>query len=545
MEKNHQKKPAVKIKSKYVYAETGIAYIVLSVLSRSGEVRDYEIERVLFTDCKALHRFLVSKNARIPTTYADAKLLIAELVNSENVKAHRVVLNCGWHGKTYTTPHAAYGDRPAIKVSELPEEIDKIPFGMTHGSLDGWQKVIAPLVSYSSVFRLLLGAQCTSILAGGISIEPVVFHLAGPSGLGKTAIIRGSMSFVGRANEEDPKTFAATEAGLEDYYSFYNNSLTVIDEMGTLSSDSRELVKLMHDLSYRFCSRQGRQLSTAHKKMTGRSRRIWNQIAVSSGEKSLKDLAAECGRKVPDGVLRRLIDVPVSSKKGMLDMLPHHQPHTSQEALTYVTKACDGFQEHYGVALKPFVEWINANKHLADDFSKVRRKFMASTKLLSGWHHAVVKKFADCCAGGVMGIRAGVVLCDENDYIKSMQQICYDLIKYSTMPPDHIDKLAQKVLRLANNPKKVMAQNSKGRYPGLNPKKHYGFIWEQKGKRVAMLFRRRVDKFTGSPFATMDVAKLLAAQNRLMLGSNGLMTQPVTLPGQDRQVRCLRVLIDV
>jgi hypothetical protein len=57
-----------------------------------------------------------------------------------------------------------------------------------------------------------------------------------------------------------------------------------------------------------------------------------------------------------------------------------------------------------------------------------------------------------------------------------------------------------------------------------------------------MCFCRPLDEFTGSSFATMDVAKHFREEGRLVVGSKGLLTQPVTLPGQDRQTRCLRVI---
>ena len=536
------KTPEIKIAGKKVFKETGLTYIELSAKLRSGKTRKFVVERAIFADPKGLHRFFLSMNAQLPTNYIDAKPYILELIGSENVRAIDVVNSMGMYGKTFVTAHGSYGADPGIEVYEMPEPKDQIVVGMTSGNLRGYLKAIKPVVAKSRILRLLLGAQCASVVASLVLLkEPAIFHLGGPSGTGKTALMRLTMAMIGRANEEDPKTYSATEAGLEDYFFFYRNTLTVIDELGTKSSDPKELVKLMTKLSYVFASRKGRQLTAIYKKMTGKSQRTWNQFGVSSGEKTLKELAAECGERVPEGALRRLIDVPVTKDQTVLDIHKEGSQPSESKALNTVIKACEGVQKHHGVALKKLVEWAVANGRVREEFDVERQKFMSLVGVNTGWQHAVVKKLAECCAGGVLGIRAGVIPCAEAQYTASIRRLCHELLKYSSPSFFDVKKLAVSLVKSCGDNSKVIVKTNKGKYPALDPQKSLGYVLVKKGKKFAILFPKRLDELTGSRNATRDLAEHLKAHNRLWLGSRGSLTQPVDIPGQPKQIRCYRL----
>ena len=78
---------------------------------------------------------------------------------------------------------------------------------MRSGKLAGFLKSIKPVLDRSRVLRLLLGAQCASMLASHVDLGfMAIIHIGGKSSLGKTALIRLAMAYVGRPNETDPKT---------------------------------------------------------------------------------------------------------------------------------------------------------------------------------------------------------------------------------------------------------------------------------------------------------------------------------------------------
>jgi hypothetical protein len=540
------KKPVIQIVAKKIFAETGFASVTLHTKLRSGVWRDFMVERSLFTDRRKLHKFLVGVNASIDSFFEKAEIELIELIESEKVRAVGVVNTIGLYGTTFVTPHQSFGTDKRLEVFDLPESKELIVVGMQAGTLEGYLDAIRPVANTSRIFRHLLGAQCVSVAGPLVGLKTgKVFLLGGPSGLGKTVIIRLAMAIVGRADEEDPKTYSATEGGMEDYFFFYRNCLTVIDELGTASSDPKELVKGVMKLAYKFASGKGRQFTAIYKKMTGKSQRTWCQIAVMSNEKTLRQLAKEGGlRDLPEGALRRCIDIPISPDETVLDIHPDGDPPSARQVISVLSTACEGIHDNHGVALGPFVDWLIANKNVQADFEKIRDEFMRFIELKSGWQHAVVKTMAECCAGGVLGIRAGVVPCEEQAYIESLHELCYGLLKYSSSSFINVEKLARQLTKLCEDPTRVIVANKKGKYVGLNPETSLGYMTSYKDRKLAILFPQRVDELTGSRYATLDLGEYLKIRGRLRLGTKGSITQPVDVPGQKNQIRCMRLWLD-
>jgi hypothetical protein len=540
--KKTETKPNIKIVAKNVYQDNGQTLVFICALLRSGKMFTIPVERQILTDTRALHRIFVDKNVKISTNYKVAKDYLDQIIQTESVRAQPLVRQCGWHERTYITPHESYGENKKIQVLDLPDNKKDICLGMRSGNLNGFLKSIAALTRRSSKARLLLGAQCASILAGHVNIgSPTIVHVGGPSGKGKTALIRVAMGVVGRANKDDPKTYAATEAGLEDYFSFFRHALTVIDELGLASNDAAELLKIVQKLAYKFYSGKGTVLSSVYKRSIGQTQRTWAQLAVSSGEKTLKDLQAEAGRKLPGGVLRRMIDIPVSRESGIFDITIKGESLNEEQELKILTTACDKLNRHHGVALPHFVKWIIKHKNLEAEFNRLRDEFIEAIRLESGWHHAVVSTFAVCYAAGVMGIRAGIIPCREGSYSASLQKICYDALQYATAPSDHAEGLAKKLFRAIKDSDQVLVRNKKGKYTGFDADTTLGFIRSHEGEAVAMILARRLSEFTGSERATLSLVQYLKQRNWLVVGSGGKTSQPVDLPAGHGQKRCYRV----
>ena len=85
-----------------------------------------------------------------------------------------------------------------------------------------------------------------------------------------------------------------------------------------------------------------------------------------------------------------------------------------------------------------------------------------SFEIETGWEHAVVSEFAVCCAGGVLGIRAGVILCDEENYIISLRKICRSSLKYVSAPPFDVEKLAKRFSEALTDPRQVAVKDKIG-----------------------------------------------------------------------------------
>jgi len=541
---NKTKDPSIKIVAKHVYQGSGHTEITLRALMRDGKFIEFPIDRAMITELRSLHKLCVSKNVRISPIPKIAQKYLQEVVAGEKVKATPVALRCGLLDGTYLTPHASYGKNPSIQIRDLPQDKGEIAIGMKSGDFQTYLRIIKPLLAKSRKLKLLMGGQCASIIADLVAMgPPMIFHLGGESGLGKTALIRIAMSFVGRAKEDDPKTYASTEAGLEDYFAFYRNSLTVLDEMGLASDDPRDILKEVQHLAYLFGSGGGRTMSAIYRQRSGQSRRTWAQIAVSSGESTLKELQAQAGKKLPAGVLRRMVDIPVTASETVFDIKRQGKYPSSADVLAELTEACDQLKEHYGVALEPFVKWINTNEHLREDFKLIKDTFVKANPVESGWHHAVVNHFATCCAGGVLGIRAGVIPSDEDAYIKSMKRICYDAIQYTTQPSTIVEERIEKLMDAIEDRKLVARKNRSGEYPKFDRETSLGFVRTVGGKRLAMILATRLNEFLGSKHAALDIAHRLQEKKKLVVGSSGKLTQPVDLPDGGKQVRCYRVKI--
>ena len=540
--KTEQNIPHIKIKGKQIVAEHGDTYLTMRVRLKSGKHRNFQIEKSMMSDLKILHKYLVNKDVDIPLAYTDAKQQLVLLAAQEEVKATKMVSRCGFHGKTYVTPHCSYGPEKGIVVFPLPEPKNFIPFGMMGGTLKGYVAAVKPVAQRSRIFRVLAGAQCASILAGRLDIgQNGSILLSGKSGIGKSTLIRLVTAMVGRAKEEkDLKTFAGTEAGKEDYFEFFTNSLNVSDEVGTEEDDDdnpKVLYAKLKRLAYRFASQQGRQLSASYRKISGVSQRTWNQLLVLSGEKSFKAIAFTAGKTVPQGALRRLIDINVKDSDTLFDNDGKSGVLTQKESIEILLSAVKGIETNYGVALGTFVEWINSQDHLEAEFCEVRDDFIKAMESEDGWHRAFVRRFAVKCAAGVMGIRAEIIPCTEKSYVSSLKKICADTLKYCTSPSEEIVDLADNLLEAIENLQQVSTPNADGIHLSFDPDSSLGFL--SKDKKVANIIAHQLHVLSGGQQRTSVLLNYLKAQGHLY-GSKD--SYPVNLPnGGSKQARCYRI----
>ena len=145
--------------------------------------------------------------------------------------------------------------------------------------------------------------------------------------------------------------------------------------MGLASDDPKVLLTKIDNMALLFSTGKGRQLSANYLRQIGQGIRTWAQFGVSSGEKTLKQLQIEARTKLVDGVLRRMIDIPVTKQQTVFDIENEGKKYSNNEVRKTLSAACDGIKEHYGVALEPFVAWINAKISLKGDFNAVQRVF--------------------------------------------------------------------------------------------------------------------------------------------------------------------------
>lgn len=539
----------LRLKHVEVNLDTGQTSLALRVRRSDCTFKSLKIEKSAMTDLKRLHSFLVSQNVDVQIDYNLAKSTLKELQEAAGSikRAKSVTSYCGWSGTTFVTPHHSCGAKTKVEISDLPDTPSKLPLGMRAGSLAGYLDAIKPLVKYSRTTRLALGLQCASILAGRLDIgEPAIIHIGGKSGLGKTVGIRVALALVGRGNRIDVNTHAATESGMEDYWSFNRHSLAIFDELAEVQDggdDPAKILKYCKKLGHHFASRNGRQLSATYRKSSGTRRPTWYQMGISTGEITQHELACLAGVRIPKGAARRMIDLPVVGT--IFDIDANDRPTNTEQEQEVFKVVGDGISEHHGVALPAFVEWINDNEDFADKFHGHREAFKGAFTVTENWQATFVDKFAVSCAGGLLGIEAGIIPCQERSFRYSIKQLCRQALEYCQAPGANTDNLVDKVIAAARDDALVPVCQKGRECESFDPVESLGFRRTDAGGRmVAFLDRKKLLAYLGSRYEVDRVIDRLRSSNLLLPGTDRD-TQPIAYPGGgNKQRRYYRLLVD-
>jgi uncharacterized protein (DUF927 family) len=136
------------------------------------------------------------------------------------------------------------------------------------------------------------------------------FHLRGVTSCGKSTALKAAGSVLGGGDGEKGflRSWNSTLNGRESVAKLHNHALLLLDEIGEANP------KTAGAAAYSLVNGQGRERMKSD--LTRREASRWTLILLSSGEKSLADMATEAGQKIKGGQEIRLLDIPADAGTG-------------------------------------------------------------------------------------------------------------------------------------------------------------------------------------------------------------------------------------
>lgn len=210
------------------------------------------------------------------------------------------------------------------------------------GTLEGWQREVAPLCSGNHVLILAIGTALAGPLLRPLNIPGGGIHLVGDSSSGKSLaqLLSGSVW-------SDPERYVGswdvTLAGLEGEAAMRNDTVLILDEI------KRADAKDVQAMAYSLANGVGR--STMTRERESRARRTWRLLTLSSGERSLAEHAAIAGDTTHAGAELRMVDVDAGRRR-----FKAFDDTQGMSGGAFHKRMSDKLQEHHGHLGRAFVE---------------------------------------------------------------------------------------------------------------------------------------------------------------------------------------------
>lgn len=256
--------------------------------------------------------------------------------------------------ETMSRPGWYEGDANPLSCFVLPDgaigradvvwqDSGKVPSPFTRrGSLEGWQRDVAPLCAGNHVLVLAVGTALAGPLLRPLNIQGGGIHLVGDSSSGKS-LAQLLAASVWSAPERFAGSWDVTPGGLEIDAASRNDTVLILDEI------KRANAKRVQEMAYSLANGVGR--STMTRERESRARLTWRVLTLSSGERSLAEHAAIAGDTAHAGAELRMVDVDA----GRRAFKAFDDTH-GMDGATFHKRLGDNLHEHHGHLGRAFVQ---------------------------------------------------------------------------------------------------------------------------------------------------------------------------------------------
>lgn len=293
-----------------------------------------------------MRRLLLAGGAVIEPTRQKRELFMAYMSQTvDNRVSH--VSKTGWCDKNFVLPDQTIGEDDIVFQSETGER----NLYACRGSIEQWNLKIGFYCQGNTRLMFSVSMGFAAPLLHLASLEGISFNLLGRSSQGKTTALKAAASVCGDSNYM--RSWRTTDNGLEAVAEAHNDTLLVLDEMGQIDDPAKAGA-----ISYMLANGHGK--SRARREGNSAPTRTWRVLVLSSGERSLADLARNEGQSVTAGQVLRVADIPIDTGvHGGFENL--HNFSTGKELSEYLSQACESSESSYGVPLRAFMKEVIAN----------------------------------------------------------------------------------------------------------------------------------------------------------------------------------------
>jgi energy-coupling factor transporter ATP-binding protein EcfA2 len=287
-----------------------------------GKSREMTLDLSVLASQSKLLADLVRANADLPKKVVDRKKLVLELIErgTSNVPELRITKRSGFSSDGQFV-------LPDMTVANTkPDIFHETYFGEPgfdenlNGSLDEWKGLLGPVCERSNllIFGILVALTGPLLHCFDPDIG-IAFNLAGPSGTGKSTLMRVAQSVLRRADSTDIPTLNGTLTGAEELAYDSNDTFFCLDEFGTSLRSDKKAKEILPFVSYVLCGGVGRRRAKSAAANMGYSHRKWRATLFTASEMPLHEMI---GSRFPGEEVRLVeISVPPPPRGGIFDIM--------------------------------------------------------------------------------------------------------------------------------------------------------------------------------------------------------------------------------
>jgi putative DNA primase/helicase len=305
---------------------------------------------------------LLSMGLTIAPNRKSRELLTTYIQTAKPDERVRCVDRIGWYESVFVLPDETFGNSGNERVifqSTASQHNLRVS-----GSVEDWRENIARNCQGNS--RLVFAVSCA--FAG--PLLPMTgeggggFHLRGLTSTGKTTgqRVAGSVWGGDSTNKGYLEPWRTTINGLEAVAEIHNNGLLCLDEMDQCDPHA------VGEIAYMLANGIGKSRMTRN--ISARKKLAWDLIFLSSGERSLSDLALSVGKKIRGGQEVRMCDLEADAGKGLGMFECLHEFSSPAEMAGFLSSAT---RKYYGTAIRAYLQQLVANN---DEATNAVKNFM-------------------------------------------------------------------------------------------------------------------------------------------------------------------------
>ncbi len=253
--------------------------------------------------------------AILPKDKNDIKRRLMEVAKSDAPEDWVYEAHVGWtsNGRAFVTADGLIGDAPQtiIGVNRSKTLADSSGRLSMSGTWTGWRDSVAKLAKLSSVMTLTVCSALAAPLLYVLRRRSFTVCLFGETKTGKTVATLMGASVIGIGEIGQMLTWRIKDARLEQRLPEYNDGMFPIDDFETMEEkDDKQRYRRIRNIAYNLEQGSGMDRFDSYTKAHGGVHEHWRCIAITSNERSIRDLAESAGQHRQHGETLRLIDVP-------------------------------------------------------------------------------------------------------------------------------------------------------------------------------------------------------------------------------------------